>query len=267
MFSSYSPDQASGLLRRFKRRKRYDQMEAVFADIHSHLVPGVDDGSRDEAMSRALLEQAEAEGIRLLIATPHNYPDYSEDSIGRVKEQFALLKELNAKIHSPLQLYLGNEVYYRDAIIEDLEDGRALTMAGTRYVLTEFHPIDSQDRVMRGIRRVTEGHYRPIVAHVERIESFAGDPQALSYLRDMGARLQVNAHTMTGGLLDRRSRFWRNMAAEGLITFLGSDAHHPSHRPVIMRDAYLKLKKTMDEAQLSRLFYENAQAMLDDKII
>ena len=267
MFSSYSPDQTSGLLRRLQQRKRYDRMEAVFADIHSHLVPGVDDGSRDEAMSRALLEQAEAEGIRLLIATPHNYPDHSEDSIGKVKAQFELLKELNKTIHSPLQLYLGNEVYYRDAIIEDLEEGRALTMAGTRYVITEFHPGDSQDRVMRGIRRVISGHYRPIIAHVERIEAFSGDPQALSYLKDMGARLQVNARTMTGGLLDRRSRFWRNMAAEGLITFLGSDAHHPAHRPVIMREAYLKLKKTMDEAQLGRLFYENAQTMLNDKTI
>ena len=237
-------------------------MEAVFADIHSHLVPGVDDGSRDEAMSKALLAQAEAEGIRLLIATPHNYPDHSEDSIDKVKERFELLQELGNECQSPIELYLGNEVYYRDAIIEDLDSGRALTMAGTRYVLTEFHPGDSQDRVMRGIRRVIEGHCRPIVAHVERIEAFAGDVQALSYLRDMGARLQVNAHTMTGGLFDRRSRFWRNMAAEGLISFLGSDAHHPVHRPVIMREAYLKLKKSMAEEQLAKLFFENARSVV-----
>ena len=234
-----------------------------FADIHNHLIPGVDDGSADERMSAALLRQAVSEGITLMIATPHNYPDHSEKKISLVRERFRLLTEL-ARTEAPdMKLYLGNEIYYRDRIIEDIEEERALTLAGTGYVLTEFHPGESKDRVFRGIRRITEGGYRPVVAHVERIEAFSGDESALRYLRDMGARLQVNTRPLTGGLLDRRSRFLRKMAAGGLISFLGSDAHHPAHRPVVMREAAEKLKKTMNEEQLDRLLYGNALNMIN----
>ena len=233
-----------------------------YADIHNHLVPGVDDGSRNEEMSVRLLHQAAAEGITLMIATPHNYPGHSEQKIPLVKERFERLQEL-ANIETPqIRLYLGNEVFYRDRIADDLEEGLALPLADTRYVLTEFHPAESRENVFKGLRRLTEGGWRPVIAHVERIEVFNGDTAALQNLRDMGALLQVNTHTMTGGFFDRRSKFWRTMAAQGLISFLGSDAHHPERRPVMMKAAITKLSKNMTADRLARLAWENAAALV-----
>lgn len=239
----------------------------IYSDIHSHLVPGVDDGARDEAMSTALLRQAAAEGIGLMIVTPHNYPDHSEKRVGLMKERFRRLREIAAEETPGIELFLGNEVFYRDCIIEDLEEGRALSMAGTHWVLTEFHPWGTADQVTRGVRRIVEGGYRPIIAHVERIEAFDGDIGALEELREMGARLQVNSGTLMGGMFDRRSKYWRRMCQEGLISFLGSDAHHPQNRPVRMREAAKKLSKIMDSDTYTDLCMENARRVLSDERI
>ena len=237
------------------------------ADIHSHLVPGVDDGSKDAEMSRALLRQAAGEGIRVMIITPHNYPGRSEGKIPLIKERFELLKEL-ARTESPdILLYLGNEVFYRDSIVEDLKAEKALSLAGTDYVLTEFHPDERRERVLAGVRRVTEGGYRPVIAHVERIASLDRDEAALMELRDMGALLQVNTETLTGGLFDRRSKWWQKTAAAGVIQFLGSDAHDPVRRPVRMKDALARLRKAMDEKAFTRLAEGNVQDLLANRWI
>ena len=232
------------------------------ADIHCHLVPGVDDGSRDEDMSRELLHQAVEEGIILMITTPHNYPGRSEEKIPQLKERFGLLKTLAEEEAPGLSLYLGNEVFYRDSIVEDLQEERALTLAGTDYVLVEFHPGERGEKVFFGIRRLVEGGYRPVIAHVERIACFYKEERALQELRETGAFLQVNTHTLTGGLFDRRSAWWVRMCAAGHIHFLGSDAHHPADRPVSMQAALHRLQKAMDPEKFARLSEGNAQTLL-----
>jgi len=239
----------------------------AFTDIHSHLVPGVDDGAHDEEMSRALLRQAAAEGIRTMIVTPHNYPGRSEGSIPLVKERFRQLCLLAQEEAPEITLHLGNEVYYRDSIAEDLREERALSLAGTDYVLTEFHPGAPRQAVHAGVRRLTESGYRPVIAHVERIGSLDRDEGALRELIDMGAFLQVNTRTLTGGFFDRRSAWWRRMAAAGHIHFLGSDAHHPQQRPVVMRDAVKALEKHMTPEALARLTEGNTLDLLANRWI
>lgn len=238
-----------------------------YYDIHSHLVPGVDDGSQDEEMSRALLRQAQSEGISTMIITPHNYPGRSEGKIAKVKERFALLQEIAAEETPEIELHLGNEVFYRESFVADLREGKALPLAGTHYVLTEFHPGAPKRQVTEALRQILMGGYIPIVAHIERIESFYGEEEDLITLRDMGAYLQVNTHTFLGGLFDRRSAFWRRMAAEEIISFLGSDAHHPDKRPVMMEAAVQKLAKKMDEDALWRLTEENARKVIAGEMV
>ena len=120
-------------------------------DIHTHILPETDDGARGIQESIQLIEQAAAQGITGMIATPH----FSRhQSVSSLKMKLSTLRE-EVKKHNPdFQLYLGQENFYHEELTERLDQGEALTMAESRYVLVEFDPAVSYGQLMRGVRRL-----------------------------------------------------------------------------------------------------------------
>lgn len=106
-------------------------------DVHAHILPGIDDGSRDWDESRRLLEESYRQGIRYIIATPHYSRRGLPSDIYDLSEK---LKEEARKIAPDFQIGLGQETYYHEGLIENLKNGRALTLDGSQYVLVEFEP-------------------------------------------------------------------------------------------------------------------------------
>ena len=107
-------------------------------DMHCHVLPAVDDGARDMDTSIRILELAYAEGIRGIIATPHYHGGHYETTPEEIRSRLDSLRAIAAEKFEDLQIYAGNEIYYYQSVIEWLNDGQVLTLAGSHYVLLEF---------------------------------------------------------------------------------------------------------------------------------
>ncbi len=238
-----------------------------FTDIHSHIIYGVDDGSRSVEDSTLMLKQAYDEGVRVMYATPH---------FGSGKERYdsVLLRERYEEVAAiagntgdeGISLILGNEVTYSGHILEDLHSGRALTMGGSRYVLVEFDYETSFKHIFNGMQELVRAGYRPILAHIERYYCLIKNYKDIVSLRELGVSLQLNAASVIPKLSNEAS-FCRKLIREGYIQFLGSDAHRPDWRPPVMKKAVEVLGRKTPERYLDRILYSNPKKLSENEFI
>ena len=145
--------------------------------------------------------------------------------------------------------------------------GHILTMADSRYLLVEFYPEERYRIVYQGLKELVEAGYRPIIAHMERVEALFAKEENIREIIKLGALIQVNARSLTGGIFDRRSARLRKLIENGMVHFLGSDCHNMDSRPPMMKDAVEKLYKKLPEDSLRRMLYENQEHFLQKKYI
>ncbi len=221
-------------------------METYF-DLHSHILPGLDDGAKDEEQTRRMLQTAYDEGIRYMMATPHFYPGKKHPGAERIQNVYRESRELAESIG--ITLYLGHEISYMNGIIEALEKKEAFTLAGSDYVLIEFFPDQEYTDIYRGLRKLIEYGYRPVAAHVERYNRMFEKNKCFEELIEMGCLIQMNTESVIGGAFDVQARRCRKLIQRGYIHFLGSDCHNVSGRPPKMKTAaeHLRKKKVPDD--------------------
>ena len=140
-------------------------------DIHCHIVPGVDDGATDIEETRKLLQMEYDQGVRTIIATPHFRFRMFETPVERVKQQFQMVEKAAAEIAPDLQVYSGCEFHANMEMLPMLREQRVMTMAGSRYVLTEFSHNSEENYILERLNALLSGGYKPIVAHIERYEA------------------------------------------------------------------------------------------------
>ena len=143
--------------------RRTEMMKII--DVHAHILPGVDDGSENWNESIEMLRMAYEQGIRTIIATPHYHQG---QDIERLKETTGILRQEAQKLDPEYGIFLGQELMDSEGILDELRKGRALTMAGSRYVLIEFLPNVSYSRLYQRLRQLQGAGYIPILAHAER---------------------------------------------------------------------------------------------------
>lgn len=207
-------------------------------DIHQHLLFGIDDGPNSYAGMQAMLDQAHADGIRLIIATPHAAPGVRPF---RWEDYTRALSEANrycAQKDYPLRVYGGSEVFYTDAAVRLLQDGSIPTMNGTRFVLVEWRSHESFQAIQSALRSLANAGFIPIIAHVERIRCLHGKPELLASLREsFDLRIQVDCDAV----LNLRSPLagWklRRLFEARLVDYVASDAHDTHTRRIQLGEA------------------------------
>lgn len=235
-------------------------------DIHCHILPKVDDGSKDMEMSIKMIDIAYSQGIRKMILTPHFYLGKTKNR-GEIDARYKQLLDEVSKKYEDMQLYPGNEVLWEDGVIEALKQGEIYTMAGSKYVLTEFLPSSSYNEIYGAVRKITMAGYRPIIAHMERYANLVHDLDCLEELRRNGACFQMNASSLVGGLFDREAMWCRKLVKNGYISFLGTDAHNLDERGPYVKDAVDIIRKKLDAKELEDLLYGNGEKLLEGKRI
>ena len=134
-------------------------------DIHSHILPHTDDGAIDWEDTAFLASESAGQGFRHIIATPH----FSRRAdVSSLLEKYANIVQKGQLWEIPIKFSLGQEIRYFEEMADWLDQGRALTLAGSRYVLTEFSPDDHFSVILRGVRQLALRGYLPVVAHAER---------------------------------------------------------------------------------------------------
>lgn len=137
--------------------------DGPYMDMHTHILPGIDDGSQTMDETVSMLRQAYEEGIRVIMATPHFGIRNPSLTIERAMEALELTKRAAAENVPGLRLLLGSELFYSDGIADALARGEAPTLGGTSYALVEFSTSDSRDRIYRCIRELSWNGFRPII--------------------------------------------------------------------------------------------------------
>lgn len=235
-----------------------------YIDIHSHILPQIDDGAKSFEISLQMLDAAAKSGIGQIILTPHNKPMRHSASPGRVK---ALKEELEREAQSRgihVRLYTGNEVYYRSSAAEELAEGKACTLAGSKYVLTEFNPMDDYDYIRNGIYSLLAAGYRPVLAHVERYSQICAKPQRAEELAELGSCLQVNAGSIMGEAGFRARRIAGKLLKQRLVHFVATDAHDMGRRKPGLAACASYVARRFGAGYMRELFYENPMCVVRD---
>lgn len=196
-------------------------------DFHTHILPGMDDGSRDAAESLEMLRRSQAQGVDTVVLTPHFYAQRESISSFCTRRQtaFAVLREAQGGEPLPA-LALGAEVRYFEGMTraDDLEK-----LCLGRYLLVEM-PFDRwSGRTVKEVQNlpVSRG-ITPILAHIERYFSLPHWEDAVEELTAGGCLLQMNAEAFRGLLRGRRARA---LLRQGWTDLLGSDCHNTTSRP------------------------------------
>lgn len=226
-------------------------------DIHTHIIPNVDDGSNSFKESFLMLETMIEQGITDVFATPHVHSNATRAPWEVQVEQFKVLKE---KVkHLDINLHLGAEVRYRKNLLTNYEDYK---IVGTNYILMEFN-WNTFDDVHGVLKDLKDKGLIPIVAHVERYSYLTLDDY--KKMKEDGILLQVN----TGAILDIDKEEWQTAASilieNKLADFVASDSHNTVNRLANLKECYCFLKDKIDEKYLDDLFYNNALKIIESK--
>ena len=167
-------------------------------DVHCHIMPGIDDGSRDITETLKMLKIAQSEGITHMIATLHFKSGHRNASPQNVKELIQSGGKVAAAQGTDIKLYQGNEILFHDEMCEELDNGRISRINGTDYVLVEFMPSDPYQYIRNSLDEIMSEGYQPVIAHVERYGCMVDDIENVRRLSRMGVEIQVNASSITG---------------------------------------------------------------------
>ncbi len=238
-----------------------------YTDIHIHILPGVDDGSKNIDMSMEMLRHAYAEGIRRIIATPHNKPMHRNVGRKKMQELLDLLRMKMEQEDIEIELYPGNELYYREGSVECLERGEAATLADSRYVLLEFVPTDSWEYIRDGVNTMLMAGYRPILAHIERYQEVCRDMERAIRLRRMGCYIQINAASVTGRYGMGIKHTVKKMLRQEIVDFIATDAHNAADRAPDLAKCREYIGRKYGDEYLRRLLIENPSKVIGDEYI
>jgi len=230
-------------------------------DIHSHILPGLDDGSGSLAESLAMARMAVDSGITAMVATPHCMGSRTEE----VLESWRLLAQALKENHIPLKLYPGMEIYGTADTLRLLKEGKLMTLNDSRYPLVEFDFRSRGERETGILRELCGAGYRPIVAHPERYAYVWRDAELINGWYRMGCLMQVNR----GSLLGRFGHHAQAMAVElverGFAAAVATDAHSPGMRTPWMRDIREVLAKEVSPQCAKALLLDNPKKILKNE--
>lgn len=214
-------------------------------DIHTHILPCIDDGSPDVEISIKMLRSLSEQGVRKVVLTPHFYAyrtDVETFSQKRENSLNVLLEELK-KLNVDISLYLGAEVLYFDDIwtVDNLD---LLTIKGTKYIIVEMPFTRWTDTMIDKVSKLISKGYIPIIAHIDR---YISKQKGLSYfyqLAELGALLQVNLSSVLS--FYNRLRL-KPLFKKGVITLFGTDCHNMDARLPMYKDCLPYIKKMVSE--------------------
>ncbi len=224
-------------------------------DLHNHLLPGVDDGSRSVQQSVRVLRAFVGQGVTDVVCTPHLLASRAEHGWPEAYE--AAWSDLMAQVPEGMTLHRGAEVML-DRPVSPLISERKVTLNGSRYLLVEFQRMVPAEIVGRALADVTRHGLIPLLAHAERYSS--SSVESVRAWRDVGALIQVDATTMT--LPRSRGERARDLVREGLADVLAAD-NHGDDRSVATALDWLTEHDAGQQAIL--LLDTNPRAILEDK--
>lgn len=213
-------------------------------DLHSHLIWGIDDGSKSKEMTINMLRQAIKGGTKKLVLTPHYLPGYYEVPINKVKEKSEEVKILANNEGLDIEIYYGQEIFFTNNLLENFENKLIGTINNSRYMLIEFNMRNfSIKEVFDVLYELQIKGIVPVIAHPERYHKFIKKPSLINEFIKEGFLFQLNIGSINGDF-GKEVRKTANLFLKNKIySFFGSDAHRDEKRNTDMSEGIEALKK------------------------
>lgn len=236
-------------------------------DIHTHILPGIDDGSKDIMQTMQMIKEAELAGFTDIITTSHYIEN--EYDVGKVDRQSlidAIQNEIN-KEEINIILHNGAEAFITNSLVDLVEDNEIPTLADSRYVLFELPMHMNVLYLDRVIEELITSKYRPIIAHPERYDIVKENPNmAIKWVKN-GVLLQANYSSIIGNYgVDAKNTLLKLLDANA-IHFLGTDTHTPNTKYIQINEMLEEYKKVIGEEKLEELTKLNPNKILNDEKI
>ncbi|MDB5143156.1 MAG: ywqE [Mucilaginibacter sp.] len=200
--------------------------ESIAVDMHSHVLPGIDDGAQNLEESIILIEKMIELGIKKIIATPHIMADYYRNTAETIGNALAILKDELEKQNIDIEIEAAAEHYFDETFEARVNNHKLMTM-GDNYALFEFSFINQPPNFGEVIQRMKDLDYKPILAHPERYSYL--DIEQLRNIRDWGCSLQLNTISLTGYYGKDTRKMAESLVDNDLVDFISSDMHHLRH--------------------------------------
>lgn len=234
-------------------------------DIHTHLLPGIDDGTKNIEESIETINYLAKNGITDIVITPHYIQgtNYKANELTRDN----LLRELQTKlksVNSDVNLYLGNEVYICENIIDLLECHEISTLNDSRYMLIELPLTGYINNLSNILWELTSYGIIPIIAHPERYQFLQKNKDRVTELLEFNCLLQCNVDSLTGKYGKKAKKLMKWFLKNNLVHFIATDTHYIEDSNEL-NWSYRKLKKLVGETRYQELTYNNQIKALEDK--
>lgn len=242
-------------------------MSGQLIDLHSHILPGLDDGSRNIRESLEMARMAVKGGIRVMAATPHG------DMVSDPAMIFAAVRDLSEALRKeriPLRLLVGMEILGSSDTARLLKENKLYTLNSSNYPLIEFHvgAGDSMpERVAqtRILQDVIQAGFRPIIAHPERYASVRKNPAIVNLWSEMGCLFQINRGSLLGRFGGEVQEVAMELTRRGFATVVASDAHRQDERVPRLDDIWTLLERRVAPQAAQCLLLENPRRLLKNQ--
>jgi protein-tyrosine phosphatase len=233
-------------------------------DVHTHILPSLDDGPKTIEESIELCKIAANDGIKTIVATPHSkdgaYEAKSDETLRKVKELNLKLEE----IQLDLEILPGAEVHINERLVEYIKNGEVLTINnGRKFLLLElpfFFVPPITDELISNLRSIG---IVSIISHAERITKFQKTPKILDQLVKSGTLIQITAQSLTGDFGSRERKCAEWLLKHEMVHFIASDVHSLTGRPPILSKALERAAKIIGEKKARALVSHNPEQIIN----
>lgn len=238
-------------------------------DIHAHILPGIDDGSRNLESSLEMAAMAVESGVKVMAATPHCCTLSTRANLWgpELEECLQMLRTALKEAKIPLRIVPGMEIFGTEDVPELLSCGKMIGLNGSRYPLIEFPFSDYAGRATDILEEVLKLGMRPVVAHPERYYFTQKDPTVLNLWVEMGCLLQVNKGSLLGRFGPGPHRLSWELVARRFAYMVASDTHSPKMRTPWMGEVAQLLQENFGPAASRKLLQEHPMRVLNDEEI
>lgn len=209
----------------FKKQKEKKRGPVLKVDMHSHFIPGIDDGSQNMEESLSLLRGMEALGYEKVITTPHIMVDVYRNTPTIIKEGLLSLREAAKSEGINIEIEAAAEYYLDEGFYDHLHSGEVMSIKN-KYLLFETSYVSKPLQLEEMIFEISAAGYIPIMAHPERYRYVRDPLKEYSRFKELGVLLQLDLNSLGGHYGKDAKKKAEILSEKGMIDFLGSDIHH-----------------------------------------
>jgi len=236
-------------------------------DLHSHILPGIDDGAADLDASLVMARIAAADGITRMACTPHIVPGLYENSFETIAPALAKLTQALLDRGIPLQLVIGADVHIAPDLDVSLASGIVPTLNRTRYFLLEPPHHILPPKLEEVTARLIKASFVPIITHPERLTWLKAHYGVIESLNGMGCLIQVTADSITGGFGKEAQYLAHRLLDERRVDIIATDCHGPVHRRPVLTQARQAVTDRLGETEARAMVVERPSAILENRVI